>query len=69
MEQSIDGRPNSRRMSWSLMLRRIPFGLILQADGGAFRSNRHWYNIEFKCGRAGYRDDRRIRIFNWRRNS
>ncbi|PKA41408.1 hypothetical protein CWR43_21515 [Rhizobium sullae] len=24
-------------------------GLTLQAEGGAFRSNRHWYNIKFKC--------------------
>jgi hypothetical protein len=27
-------------------------GLILQANGGAFRSNRHWYNIKFKCEAA-----------------
>ena len=24
-------------------------GLILEANGGALRSKRHWYNIKFKC--------------------
>ncbi len=32
-------------------------GRTLEADGGAFRSGRHWYNLKYKCSAAAdYRD-------------
>jgi hypothetical protein len=52
--RSIDGRPNSRRIflvAYAMADTKLS-GLILQANGGAFRSNRHWYNIKFKCEAA-----------------